>query len=327
MIRTRVSVSLSLSVAFLLAILLAGCGGGSSGGDSGGGAYYSGGGGGSNSTGDSGGTTTVQWTRDSGVRFSEGTAPSTIFFNSLYYTYYSYPGGIYLATSSDGLTYTKYGLVLTKSGALEADGVANPAIVQLSDGRLRLYYNGITGTSQRVLSATSSDGKTFERDSGIRLDPTTDADDGGQASVPCVTRFPDGSYRMYYTYGFYTVNSLRSAISTDEGMTWTRQNLTGFSNNSMDPCVIVLSLSPQTFRLFFAFSATTGTNPTIKSAVSNDGINWTVEEGSRIIATYPDEGVAVGDPDVILLPSGKYRMYYYGRLTTGYMNVLSAVSP
>lgn len=109
--------------------------------------------------------------------------------------------------------------------------------------------------------------------------------------------------------------------SEDNGATWSdKQFITiqGVGNKiAVDPDPFVLP--DGRIRLYYFDIATTKTqgleNNTIYSAISNDGINFTQEEGSRFI--YP----AIFDPDVTYI-NGTWRMY----VGTDDQKVLSATS-
>ncbi|MGH9041933.1 MAG: hypothetical protein ACRDZ3_17065 [Acidimicrobiia bacterium] len=50
-------------------------------------------------------------------------------------------GSIALATSSDGVEWTRRGIVLSPVDAIDASSVASPCIVRLRDGSLRMWYS------------------------------------------------------------------------------------------------------------------------------------------------------------------------------------------
>ena len=65
-------------------------------------------------------------------------------------------------------------------------------------------------------------------------------------------------------------------------------------------------------------------NKRIISATGTDGRTFTLESGERVAATnLTDDRV---DPDVVLLSTGKYRMFF-GFSTTGTYDLKSATSP
>lgn len=120
-------------------------------------------------------------------------------------------------STNDGLTWTREGRV-TINGLSAANWVVDPDLVRLSNGSYRMYFatgpDGQSGlNSKRIRSATSTDGRTFTLDPGVRVAPLASGDD---IVDPDVIQLPDGRYRMYYGYstagGNY--NLLSSVTST-----------------------------------------------------------------------------------------------------------------
>jgi hypothetical protein len=88
----------------------------------------------------------------------------------------SKPNAIYSATSSDGFKWDiESGTRLTSGGESDPDNVVHPSVIALPQGGYRIYYDGeVTKTEQeftwRILSATSSNGLTWTKDEGVRVD-------------------------------------------------------------------------------------------------------------------------------------------------------------
>ncbi len=146
----------------------------------------------------------------------------------------------------------------------------------------------------QVFIATSSDGLTWQTNNQVIID---------QASVPEGVRLPDGRWLIYAVNGS-TLGSpgLVYAESQDEGRTWTcgTVNVPG-----ADPDVVLLPDGRmRIYYIEFPFGPhppQPGTPPSkpnrVRSAVSSDGKNFTIESGTRL------EGVHYTDPDVILVGS------------------------
>lgn len=98
-----------------------------------------------------------------------------------------------------------------KEGDFAVPGTyADADIVQIADGKWRLYYSiqpEVQGNQLEVYSSVSTDGKTWTREDGVRKK---------MATFPDVVKTSDGKYRMY----FQNAALLKSAISTD-GLTFT----------------------------------------------------------------------------------------------------------
>ncbi len=95
--------------------------------------------------------------------------PSVVVVGGVWYLYYTEAATaeddrVHLATSTDGFTWTKQGMVLDvgAAGAWDAWKVGRPAVVH-RDGAFWLYYDGNDGTARHVGLATSTDGRTFTR--------------------------------------------------------------------------------------------------------------------------------------------------------------------
>lgn len=87
---------------------------------------------------------------------------------------------------------------------------ADPDVVKLSGGRYRMYTGELPdapANGHAIISAISTDGKTWQPESGARIP---------NASFPDVIQLKDGSWRMYFQRG----DVIASATSSD-GLTWT----------------------------------------------------------------------------------------------------------
>ncbi len=191
-------------------------------------------------------------------------------------------------------------------------------------GTIRLTYsapavNCATGTS--TLSFTRRDHAQAAwqgwRDGGLAIDGAVDAD---------VVVLPDGHVRMYYGLGVGGSDSWRitSSISSD-GRMWTPEetNLVGRAWGPAD----VVRLPDGRFRMYYTPSddpdLAPGQHRSVKSAISDDGIHWTVETGHRLNpATFTQlvpsdgSGYQVSHPGVVRLLDGTWLMlaaYNIGR--------------
>ena len=89
----------------------------------------------------------------------------------MWYTALTVPSSIMLATSPDGLTWTRQGVVLTVGapGELDSFGVQGSAVVEVG-GVLEMIYTGLPDSStSRLFFAKSTDGVTWTR-LGLALD-------------------------------------------------------------------------------------------------------------------------------------------------------------
>lgn len=162
----------------------------------------------------------------------------------------------------------------------------------------------------KVYKAISSDGLNFTQKNEIIMD---------KASVPDVVKTNDGKLYIYAVDGGRRSNSgLMVALSEDNGLTW-KQGSVQIKNNSgkqsvADPQAILQDNG--SIRLFYLIATglpdkkngqPANTNQgtyTIKSALSQDGINFIEEEGIR----YQSIGEMITDPDIIRIDN-KWYMY------------------
>ena len=107
-------------------------------------------------------------------------------------------GSIYLATSTDGLTFTGRTLVLKAAGV--------PNLQRLPDGTLVLLYQYFSSTDQtmfdQIAYSTSSDsGKTWTDPAAVNITNLPTSIDGKKKPMdPTLVQLTDGSLRLYFTY-------------------------------------------------------------------------------------------------------------------------------
>ncbi|MBI4294977.1 MAG: PKD domain-containing protein [Chloroflexi bacterium] len=202
----------------------------------------------------------------------------------------------------------------------DASGTMTPEIVPLADGTYRMYYAGSDGTNWRILSATSSNGLAWTRESGIRVDTF-----GSYSAIyrPSVVTLPDGSYRMYFSAAssepLYA--DIYSATSAD-GLAWTVEP--GMRIEHGGTYDTVLAHNPSVvkdadggyyrfpdgnFRLYY--SGWDGSHFRILSASSTDGLAWT-EEGIRLNFGHVFSANQVSDPYVVRMGDGSFAMLFSG---------------
>ena len=102
---------------------------------------------------------------------------------------------IRLYFSVDGGNTFDQGVVVASGGGLE-EGVWEPFLLQLDDGRLVCYYSDDSGTehSQKIVYKTSDDAETWSETTDVVASRNFDERPG----MPVVTRLADGRYFMVY---------------------------------------------------------------------------------------------------------------------------------
>lgn len=116
----------------------------------------------------------------------------------------------------------------TETGVVIPGKYADADVVDLEDGKFRMYYSAepeIPGFQGQVYSATSSDGIKWSTENGTRLT---------SAIFPSVIKLEDGQFRMY----FQDRQMIKSAISSD-GLVWESES--GVRVDTSNPSGLTLS--------------------------------------------------------------------------------------
>lgn len=256
------------------------------------------------------------WEKDSDARI-DGSVP---FVHKLkdgrVRLYYCKDGGILSATSKDGLTFTKDSGVRISSGTGFEANVCDPTVVDLPDGRMRMYYKGADtmkpgpGSIHKVYSAISSDGLTFQKE-GVRIDPENTGDNGW-ASVPDAMVLPDGRVRIYYVTNAELPHGIASAISSD-GLNFVREP--GMRvERLVDPALVKVG---DKYLLFAA--SIEERSPRVPKGIyyleSTDGLTF-----GEPITVF--QGNDVYDPSVLKIDENTVRVFY-GKIMPPLMKVES----
>src|SRR5437879_2879194 len=155
----------------------------------------------------------VTWTKD-GLVLDVGSAgtmddfkvwdATVLLRGSTYYMWYTGQSTsdpprarILLATSGNGLNWTKQGVVLSSgpAGSLDQDYVANPA-VRIVGPSFQMIYMGGSGSFQRLFFADSSDGTTWQKQ-GLALDVVA-PDESPLVVQPTFVAEASGDWSVYY---------------------------------------------------------------------------------------------------------------------------------
>ncbi len=246
------------------------------------------------------------WEKDSGSRVVEGSVPYVHRLkDGKVRLYYCSGKGIYSAVSKDDLTFTKEQGVRISSGSGFETIVCDPTIVDLPDGKMRMYYKGANSQNpgpgqsiHKIFSAISSDGLTFKKE-GLRIDSETNGDNGW-ASVPDAIILPDGRVRMYYVTAAAMEHGIGSAVSSD-GLIFVKEQGLRIPN-LVDPAVIRMG---DTYLLFAASidERFAQVPKGIYYAESSDGLDFGEE-----IAVF--KGNNVYDPSVLKVDENTVRVFY-----------------
>lgn len=245
----------------------------------------------------------ITWTKDAGIRLTGAIVPYAYkLTDGRYRMYYcGTTGNIQSAISSDGLAFeVEPGVRLSPLYSGNEVIICDPTVVQLVDGRFRLYYKGANKGGipaiHKIYSAISSDGLNFERE-GLVIDSETSGDNGW-ASVPEVIKLSDGRIRLYYV----SAEGLRgfvSAISTD-GRNFTKEEAKIY--DYVDPSITKLSDGRFLF-VVADFTPQGGTQ--LFSFVSEDGIHVDNAHPQSVIVE------SVADPTIVKIRENTFRIYYW----------------
>ena len=249
-------------------------------------------------------------------------SPAVVKVGATYYLFYegqnstNYLRAIGLATSTDGITWTKSASnpVLTEgtSGAWDAGGVRYPSIHH--DGTtFRMYYQGRGTTGTKIGLTTSADGVTWVKHAS---NPVISATSLLSAYAPGSVVHNGSQFVMFYSAS----GSIGRMTSTD-GIAWVD------SGSVFNPVGVRFSkpsviLDGTTYRMYYTRLEELGSGAgnanavypiTIGYADSPDGIAWTTY--GNPIFTAGSNGAwdrpAVGVPSVIK-DGTAYKMWYAG---------------
>ena len=195
-------------------------------------------------------------------------------------------------STDNGATWTKPAQ-MTFSGLPESlMRPFDPTMVQLSDGRYRLYFTSNERgslTRPAIYSAISSDGISYQFEPGARFAPA-----GG--TVDCSVVFYKGAWQLFSHTQQANSGSGYHAVSAD-GLAFTQQpNVTIGAGRQWIGNAVVIGGT-----LRYYGSGREG----LWVATSTDGSAWTLE-------APPD--LNLGDPSVVVLPSGELLLLAVGDL-------------
>lgn len=222
----------------------------------------------------------LTWVKDNKIISDQASVPDAIVDKEgnirVYYVDWYNGHTILVALSHDGTSwiYKKVAIEEEAPGSQTAISPVDPDIVLLPDSRYRLYYM----YGGEIRSAVSNYGINFVKENGVRYRQE------GMLYDPDVVKMGD-VWRMFVSLGLRNL----STVSND-GLSFSRENELPFDGS-------VSSTIPfeNGYRMYYMRQGS------IFSSFSSDGRNW-VYEGLRL-----DNA---GDPTVIKLQDGTYKMFY-----------------
>jgi predicted GH43/DUF377 family glycosyl hydrolase len=150
-------------------------------------------------------------------------APSVLYIGGQYKMWYAASNGtgyhVCYATSPNGQTWTKLGMVLYRGLPGQPDSYSATYPTVIYDGEYKMWYSGSDGTTIRVMYANSTDGINWVK-RGIAVDVGSEGSmDSQWAYFPSVLKTDE--YKMWYSGMDGLVHRVLYANSTD-GLTWTK---------------------------------------------------------------------------------------------------------
>lgn len=275
------------------------------------------------------------WTIEQGIRFANQTSNCTIILSDG--TYRTYLNGGKTSTSTDGITWTPP--VMCRG--LDPVNSWNPSVIYFNNKYIMIYEKQTKENNvqiRRLHRAVSTDGINFTLTTGNQANSSVMSpleNDHNFLSVPDMISLNNTTIRMYFVAGGMGIDR---ATSTDEGLTWAREGKITISGlvqglPYVDPDII--RVDDGRYQIFFSTNPDKQPgnmliNTRIRSALSTDGENFTLDPGDRL--STDNTNMARVDADVVKLPDGKYRMYF-GEFNSGtpgpgaMVNLKSALSP
>jgi hypothetical protein len=189
---------------------------------------------------------------------------------------------------------------------------ADADVVKISDKQWRMYYAvqpEVQGHKFEIYSATSSDGKTWEKEAGTRKT---------MATFPDVVKTNDGKWRMY----FQSAGELKSAISTD-GLVFTDEAGTRIDKTNDEGLTFDNVAAPTTYlnedgsymmvyrgtiNSRYAADTPNATTQLLMWATSSDGLTWD-KKGIAVDSRNTTLRGQLDGPDIIKWDDGKLHVF------------------
>jgi predicted GH43/DUF377 family glycosyl hydrolase len=253
--------------------------------------------------------------------------PSVIYHDGEYKMWYTGFNGtryhIMYANSSDGLNWSKHGIVLYHSATGEPDGtyVNFPSVMY--DGEYKMWYSGYNGTAWRIMYATSPDGLVWSKQ-GVVLDIGSEGEyDSLHAYHPSVVK--TSQYELWYTgHNRITYNVLYA--NSSDGVVWNKHPTPVTPHNPSnlygDAIVAYPSVAYLDQRYYMYYNRYDGRYFRTMCALSSNGIDW--DDQGLVVNT----GVS-GENDFArathcsaLVSTDEIKLWYSGRDSAQYWRIL-----
>jgi len=175
-----------------------------------------------------------------------------------------------------------------------------------------LYVLGLAppGTNRAVLYRLQESGGSFVRNPSRPVFEALASDNTGFIGVPDVYRTPDGRHRLIYVDKGGSRQNARTAISSDQGATFTIEGnnpfgdlaLSGPADTNVDPAVLALASG--------GYLAVTMRLARLYIFTGVDGATFAPQAGAAIeAASFVAGATGLFDPTLVQLPDGTVLMY------------------
>lgn len=137
-----------------------------------------------------------------------------------------YGARIFYATSPDGLTWTRQGMVMNVGfeGTYDTRGLNFPWVMKEAS-TYKMWYSGYEGANYRILYATSLDGQAWTSQGMVIDHGPAGSPDAINVMEITIDRDPSELYHAWYIGSNATGQSQLNATSLD-GVTWTKKGVT-----------------------------------------------------------------------------------------------------
>ncbi|MCK4758046.1 MAG: hypothetical protein KAS67_06325, partial [Thermoplasmata archaeon] len=227
---------------------------------------------------------------------------------------------IFYATSVDGITWVKQGLVMDYGASTpELNGVIHPKVIKV-DGIYYMWYTAKALSNRlTILSATSIDGINWNK-KGLDINYGDVAGGNDSVSEPCVIREDDGSFKMWYSgTDWDPVNKYRTLLATMnyksfEPMDWDKQGVAieigAYPEESTGTSAPSIIQDEGIYKMWY--TGYDNTNYRILYASSADGVSWNKQDVVLNIGTGGEtDDTHVAGPHV-MKEGATYKMWYSG---------------
>ncbi len=221
------------------------------------------------------------------------------------------PYKIFYATSQDGYSWDKKGVVLSPTG--DETSVYFCSVINDS-GTYKMWYVAKNDTSTSIRYAESIDGMNWTK-KGVVISPTAGGWDASNVDGGWILK-ENSTYKMWYA-GNDGVNITHICYATSlDGINWTKKGVVLDGGGSYESKALkypsVVRMPDGIYRMWYtAYNDDGASNHyRIKSAYSKNGINWTEGDVEINFGSSSDpDGAGYSS---VLLDGNKLKMWYTG---------------